>query len=164
MEPVPPVAESSVLTPETEDSSSQRVGALRMRYRQPAVPLPYRNSATGQVGPGHHRVQVHKDGATMRRDKDAHMTTTMDLDTERFPLGEVLDTGAEPSVRPFGLSVARWDANVKFERELIHLDPDTQIGMFGDRPLHTITSGGTTCQIESDGRDAIALDYPVDDK
>lgn len=100
----------------------------------------------------------------MRRELDAHMTVTMDLDTERFPLGEVLDASAKPMVRPFGLSVARWDVNARFEREQIHLDPDTQIGMFGELPIHTIITAATTCQQESDGQTPISLDYPVDDK
>lgn len=107
-------------------------------------------------------------GSQIRREDapgmDEHMTVTMDLDTERFPLGDVLDVSAQPAVRPFGLSVARWDVNAKFERELIHLDPDTQIGMFGELPIHTIITAATTCQQESDGQTPISLDYPVDDK
>jgi len=88
----------------------------------------------------------------------------MDLETERVPLGEPVAPGTANVVRPFGLSVTRWDRTAKFERERIHLDPDTQIGMVGGRPLHTvITAGSTTCQINSDGQTVITLDYPVDD-
>jgi hypothetical protein len=95
---------------------------------------------------------------------EEQMTAAMDLDTERFPLGEVLGACTESAVRPFGLSVARWDVNAKVERELIHLDPDTQLGMFGEQPIHTIITAATTCQQESDGQTPISLDYPVDDK
>jgi hypothetical protein len=92
------------------------------------------------------------------------MTSALDLETERIPLGEVVGSSTADVVRPFGLSVTRWDRAAKFERERIHLDPDTQLGMVGERPLHTvITAGTTTCQINSDGQTVITLDYPVDD-
>lgn len=92
------------------------------------------------------------------------MTSTMDLDTERSPLSEPLGVANVAPVGPFGLSVTRWEPTAKYERELVGLDPDSQVGYVGDRPVRDLITAATTCSYESDGKDAIALDWGVDDK
>ncbi|MFC9688885.1 hypothetical protein ACFTSF_10115 [Kribbella sp. NPDC056951] len=92
------------------------------------------------------------------------MTTTIDLDTERFPMGRVLRSESGEATSPFGVSVARWQPDFKHEREAMTLDPDSQIGYFRDRPLRDLVMSGTTCSVESDGKDVISLDWMTDDK
>jgi hypothetical protein len=74
------------------------------------------------------------------------MTNTMSPETDRF--APAPPTPRE-GIRPFGLSVARWDPLARFDRDQVSIDSETQIGMVGDRPLR---------------EDVITLDYPVDDK
>ncbi|MFF1819290.1 hypothetical protein ACFVWG_18465 [Kribbella sp. NPDC058245] len=92
------------------------------------------------------------------------MTPTIDLDAERFPVGSALRPGAGKTLRPFGVSVARPQPHFENQRELVSLDPDSQIGYFGDRPLRDMVMSGTTCSVESDGKDVISLDWMTDDK
>ncbi|MFC0626394.1 hypothetical protein [Kribbella deserti] len=91
------------------------------------------------------------------------MSMIVDLDTERAPLGRPSEFVGQAAVRPFGLSVARWEPGSKHERELVNLDPDSQIGYVGDRPLRELISAGTRSQFESDGQTPISLDYGEDD-
>ncbi|MFK4085193.1 hypothetical protein ACI2LF_13860 [Kribbella sp. NPDC020789] len=88
----------------------------------------------------------------------------MDLETERFPVGRVRRAGAGAVVRPFGVSVVRLQAGFRDERAAVVLDPDSQIGYLGDRPLRDLVMSGTTCSVESDGKDVISLDWMTDDK
>lgn len=92
------------------------------------------------------------------------MTVTMDLNTERSPLGEPLGKSDGSAVRPFGVSVARWEPNLKHEREEVVLDPDSQIGYVGDQPVRELITAATTSQFESDGQTPISLDWGQDDK
>ena len=92
------------------------------------------------------------------------MTMTIDLETERTPIGRVLGSGTSEAVKPFGITVARWQPNFQHDRDAVTLDPDSQIGYVGDRPVKEIVSGDTTSQYESDGKTAISLDYGVDDR
>lgn len=92
------------------------------------------------------------------------MTMTIDLDTERFPVGRVLRSGTGEAIRPFGVSVARRQPEFKHEGESVTLDPDSQIGYFRGRPLRDLAMSGTTCSVESDGKDVISLDWMTDDK
>lgn len=64
--------------------------------------------------------------------------TTMCPAAERFPLSPPTSPAADTAVAPFGLSLARWDPNARVDRDQVHLDPDTQVGMVGDRPLRTV--------------------------
>lgn len=54
--------------------------------------------------------------------------------------------------------------SARFDRDKVSVDPETQIGMFGDQPLREVITAGTTCQVNSDGQTVITLDYPVDDR
>lgn len=85
-------------------------------------------------------------------------------ETDRFPLDPATTHTPGARIRPFGLSVARWDPLARFDGDQVSVDPNTQIGMVGDQPLHEVITAGTTCQVNSDGKDVITLDYPVDDK
>jgi hypothetical protein len=92
------------------------------------------------------------------------MRTTIDLDTERTPIGRVLGAGTGAAVKPFGITFARWQPNFRHDRDAVTLDPDSQIGYVGDQPVKEIVSGDTTSQYESDGQTSISLDYGVDDR
>ena len=50
------------------------------------------------------------------------------------------------------------------ERRLVILDPDTQLGYFGGRPVRHLATAATRCQVESDGKTVISLDWMDDDK
>jgi hypothetical protein len=91
--------------------------------------------------------------------------STMCPEAERFPLAPPIGVSGGVGVRPFGLSVARWDAYARFDRDKVRVDPDTQIGMVGHLPLREVMGELTTiCQMESDGQTVISLDYPLDDE
>jgi hypothetical protein len=92
------------------------------------------------------------------------MTMTMDLDTERIPVGRVLAAATSEAVKPFGISVARWQPNFRHDRDAVTLDPDTQIGYVGDRALKELVTAATSCSIESDGKDVLTVDWVTDDK
>lgn len=92
------------------------------------------------------------------------MTTVMDLDTERTPLSEPIGSAVGDAVRPFGLSVTRWEVGAKHERDKVTLDPDSQIGYIGDRPLRELTTAGSHSSWNSDGQTVITLDWGTDDK
>lgn len=70
------------------------------------------------------------------------------------------------SALPFVLSFARAiESRPEVGSRSVTLCPDRQIGMFGGRAVIESVELGrrTTCQVTSDGRDAIAVDFEEDD-
>ncbi|WP_405056928.1 hypothetical protein OG474_29845 [Kribbella sp. NBC_01505] len=89
---------------------------------------------------------------------------TIDLDTERVPMGPAHGTGASEVSKAFGILAARWQPDFRNDRDAVTLDPDTQIGYVGERPVKNLITAATTCSSESDGKTAISLDWYTDDK
>ncbi|NML53351.1 hypothetical protein HHL19_06415 [Streptomyces sp. R302] len=87
----------------------------------------------------------------------AERAPTVSHDISTAPTGPV-------ATRPFGLDSLTGLASVSGRRPLLGVDPITQLSLVDGRPaIDTPGMNGTACNTESDGRDAIAVDYDQND-
>lgn len=91
---------------------------------------------------------------------------------DRFPLGNLGgtlrltdDEPSEPTIRPFALqNVSYSTEGHPYRMPQIELCPERQIGLVDGEVAHRVLKAAATMtQYDTDGRDAIAVDYMEDD-